>query len=49
MLRYIGEIEAANKIENAISFVLKEGKARTQDLGGMYGTQEFTDYIIAKM
>lgn len=49
MLKYIREIEAANKIEKAISFVLNEGKAKTQDLGGIYGTQEFTDYIITKM
>lgn len=49
MLKYIGAIEAANRIEKAISFVLKEGKAKTQDLGGVYGTQEFTNYIISKM
>ncbi len=34
MLKYIGEIEAAYKIEKAISHVLSEGAAKTYDLGG---------------
>lgn len=47
MLKYIGEIEAANKIEKAISYALKEGIAKTHDLGGSFGTEEFTDYLIS--
>ncbi|MBD7913346.1 MULTISPECIES: isocitrate/isopropylmalate family dehydrogenase [Clostridium] len=46
MLRYLGETEAANKIEKAISKVLGEGKYVTSDLGGQLGTTEFTDKII---
>ncbi|NLK87381.1 MAG: isocitrate/isopropylmalate dehydrogenase family protein [Clostridiaceae bacterium] len=49
MLKYIGEIEAANNIEKAISYVLNEGIAKTRDLGGTFGTREFTDCVISKL
>jgi len=49
MLKYIGETEAANRIEKAISDVLSEGIAKTHDLGGSFGTEEFTDYVISKL
>jgi isocitrate dehydrogenase (NAD+) len=49
MLRYIGEAEAANKIEKAVEAVLKEGKHLTCDLGGNTGTIEFTQVVIDKM
>lgn len=49
MLKYIGEIEAANKMEKVISLALKEGIAKTHDLGGSFGTEEFTDYLISSM
>ncbi len=32
MLRYIGETEAANRMENAIAGVIAEGKVLTYDL-----------------
>jgi isocitrate dehydrogenase (NAD+) len=46
MLRYLGETEAADKIEKAISKVLEEGISVTHDLGGELGTSEYTDKII---
>ncbi|MDD5570582.1 MAG: isocitrate/isopropylmalate dehydrogenase family protein [Bacteroidales bacterium] len=46
MLKYIGEAEAANKIENAVKKVLMGQKVRTADLGGNSTTTEFTDEII---
>lgn len=49
MLRYIGEFEAANKIESAIAKVIKEGKNVTVDLGGTAGTVEFTEAVIKEM
>ena len=49
MLRHIGEVEASNKIERALSRVLEEGKVLTKDIGGNASTTEFTDYIISKM
>jgi len=49
MLRYIGEREAADKIEKAMLSVFKEGKVRTRDIGGTAKTAEFADAIIQKM
>lgn len=49
MLRFIGEMEAAGKIDNAIKNVLKEGKVVTVDLGGKASTNEFTDEVIKKL
>src|ERR687898_3302958 len=49
MLRHIGEREAADKVENAMLAVFKEGKVRTRDIGGTANTAEFADAIIAKM
>ena len=49
MLRYIGEREAATRIETAMLDVFKEGKVRTRDIGGTAKTAEFADAIIQKM
>ena len=49
MLRYIGEREAADRVENAMLAVFKEGKVRTRDIGGTAKTAEFADAIIQKM
>lgn len=46
MLKYIEETEIAQKIENALFKVLKEGKSTTKDIGGNSTTDEFTDAII---
>ncbi|MCW4029852.1 MAG: isocitrate/isopropylmalate dehydrogenase family protein [Candidatus Bathyarchaeota archaeon] len=49
MLDWLGEKEAAAKIENAVIAVLKEGKVRTHDLGGEAKGTEITDAIIQKI
>ena len=60
MLDHIGENEKANKIRDAISKVIKEGKVRTYDMMKMRGredvvekgaasTQQMTDAIIANL
>jgi isocitrate dehydrogenase (NAD+) len=49
MLRYIDEREAADRIQNALFEVLREGKVRTRDIGGTASTAEFADAIIAKL
>ncbi len=49
MLRYIGEREAADRVETAMLDVFKEGKVRTRDIGGTAKTAEFADAIIQKM
>ena len=46
MLRYLGEVEAANRIEKAISKVIEEGTYLTGDLGGKLGTTAYTEKII---
>ncbi|OWT33815.1 isocitrate dehydrogenase [Methanobrevibacter sp. 87.7] len=45
MLDYLGEQEAATKVENAILKVLKEGKDVTGDLGGNASTMEMSEAI----
>jgi isocitrate dehydrogenase (NAD+) len=49
MLKYLGEKEAAKKIDDALAAVFKEGKVATYDLGGKAKMSEFTDYLISKM
>ncbi|MEA3254750.1 MAG: isocitrate/isopropylmalate dehydrogenase family protein [Candidatus Altiarchaeota archaeon] len=49
MLRHLGEVEAADRIENALAEVFSEGRVLTYDLGGSAKTSEFTDYVISKL
>ncbi|MGI8542234.1 MAG: isocitrate dehydrogenase (NAD(+)) [Aridibacter sp.] len=49
MLRHIDEFEAADKMEEAIMDVFKEGEIRTRDLGGTASTADFASAIIEKM
>jgi isocitrate dehydrogenase (NAD+) len=49
MLRYLGERDAADRIEQAMFAVFAEGKVRTRDIGGDAKTMEFAEAIIAKM
>ena len=49
MLRYIGETTAADRIEAALSQVLKEKKDVTRDLGGTAGTRRMTEAIVEKL
>jgi isopropylmalate/isohomocitrate dehydrogenase-like protein len=46
MLDYLGENKWAERIENAIVAVLKEGKSLTPDLGGSSSTTQVTDAVI---
>lgn len=45
MLDHLGESEAADTIMKAIETVLKEGIARTPDMGGKADTEECGDAI----
>ena len=47
MLKYMGEIESAERIEKAIAKVIYEGESITCDLGGKSSTSEFTDKVIS--
>ena len=49
MLRYLGEREAAQRIEQATLGVFREGKVRTRDIGGESKTMEFAEAIVAAL
>jgi isocitrate dehydrogenase (NAD+) len=49
MLDYLGEKQAAVRIEKAVMRVLGEGKVRTADLGGSSTTSEMRDAIASKI
>lgn len=49
MLEYIGENEAAKKLECAVAEVIKESKVVTYDLGGNAKNTEMADEIIKKL
>ncbi len=49
MLNYIGEAFTADRVEQALWKVYREGKHMTRDLGGRATTVEFTDAVIAAL
>jgi isocitrate dehydrogenase (NAD+) len=49
MLRYLGEREAADRVEQAMLKVFRDGRVRTRDIGGTAKTMEFAEAIIAAM
>jgi len=49
MLRHLGEVEAANRVEVAVRSVVAEGETVTYDLGGHAGTREFGDAVAARV
>jgi len=49
MLRHLGEMQAAEKIEKAIGKLIEEGRELTSDLGGTLSTSEFADAVIAAL
>lgn len=49
MLRFLGEKDAADRVDAAVRQVMAEGKAVTGDLGGSAGTTEYTDAVLAAM
>ena len=49
MLRHIGESEAAEKIEGAVSALIAEGRQLTGDLGGTLSTSAYADALIARL
>ena len=46
MLNYLGEEDAANRIEKAVNQVINKGISLTPDLGGSGKTTEFTQALI---
>lgn len=49
MLQWLGEVERAKKIDNAVAEVIKEGKTKTYDMGGNSGTLEMARAIAGKI
>jgi isocitrate dehydrogenase (NAD+) len=49
MLRYVGEIDTANRVQAALESVYIEKKTLTRDVGGKAGTKAFTEAILAAL
>jgi len=49
MLGYIGENEAAWRIEQALSDLIEEGREITPDLGGSAGTREMAQALATRV
>jgi isocitrate dehydrogenase (NAD+) len=49
MLRHLGELAAAERVEHAVDTVLGEGAVRTADLGGTSSTQQVGDAIVGAL
>ncbi len=49
MLKYIGEVDAGNRMMDAMLEVFTEGKVRTRDLGGTASTSEFATAVIERI
>jgi len=49
MLRYLGEKDAADRVENAIRVVFTQGAAKTGDLGGTATTDQFVAAVLQSM
>lgn len=49
MLKYLGFVEEAKRVENGIEYVLRQREYITPDLGGKAGTKEMASAIIAAM
>lgn len=50
LLRHLGELEAARRVENAVLATLEEGRCVTKDVAGPHpavGTQAYADAVIA--
>ena len=49
MLRHIGEMDAADRVEAAVRGVIAEGETVTYDLGGHAGTREFGEAVASRV
>jgi isocitrate dehydrogenase (NAD+) len=49
MLHHIDEVEAANRIQNALDKVYAEKTTLTRDVGGTAGTQAFANAVLAAL
>ena len=49
MLEALGQNDQANRLRDALSKVVEEGKIVTRDIGGHASTKEFTQAIIDRL
>jgi isocitrate dehydrogenase (NAD+) len=49
LLRHLGELDAADRLQNAVEAVYAEKQSTTQDVGGTASTAAFTDAVVAKL
>ena len=49
MLEWLGEVDAADRVEDVVAQVIKEGKTRTYDLGGTASTLDMAEAIAEKL
>ncbi len=49
MLDWLGELEAAQRIEDAVATVIREGRVRTYDMGGSATTLEMAEAIAGQL
>jgi isocitrate/isopropylmalate dehydrogenase len=49
MLDWLGESQMANRLENAIATVIKEGRVRTYDMGGSSTTIQVAEEVARKL
>ncbi len=49
MLRHLGHVDVAERLESAVRDVIAEGRAVTHDLGGDAGTQAFATAVIERL
>ena len=49
MLRHLGEVAAAERVEGAVRSVIAEGAHVTYDMGGTAGTSDFADAVIGRL
>jgi isocitrate dehydrogenase (NAD+) len=49
MLRHLGEMAAADRVESAVRGVIAEGRVTTHDLGGRAGTREFAAAVAERV
>ena len=49
MLEYLQMAEQADKIRHALKEVIESGDRTTRDLGGVHGTSDFTEALLARL
>uniref|UniRef100_A0A7C6AE93 Isocitrate/isopropylmalate dehydrogenase family protein n=1 Tax=candidate division WOR-3 bacterium TaxID=2052148 RepID=A0A7C6AE93_UNCW3 len=49
MIEWLGELELAKRLENAVAEVIKEGKVKTYDMGGSSSTLDMARAIAEKL